>query len=265
MTTAQGEFLSIDHDDPLLLFRYRSLAGEARDWVKEIIVDSKLYLANPTTFNDPFDSRVHFSPDLSEKELERKGAELLRREYGLCRQQSRQAIRKANPPYDVQEFLAHMRRVVQQAVDRLCMLSMSSDPSNILMWSHYADCHRGICLVFDRNGLQPPFAEVLQVVYHEKFPLLDVFAGYDVIAKSLFQAKARDWSYEREWRAIDFDNRGLKLDFVPRALVGLIFGARTLSADMEEVRSWTRGRKEPLAFYQAKICDDRYGVRIVRV
>lgn len=71
---------------------------------------------------------------------------------------------------------------------------------NPLLWSHYADKHRGICLGFDvdRRGLCP-------VNYmEERSELPD--APTEEFASQLYSTKYAGWKYEQEWRVtIQFD------------------------------------------------------------
>ena len=46
---------------PARLYKYASLQADRLRWARDIIVDRRVYFANPTTFNDPFDCRFLFS------------------------------------------------------------------------------------------------------------------------------------------------------------------------------------------------------------
>jgi hypothetical protein len=65
---------------------------------------------------------------------------------------------------------------------------------NPLLWSHYADKHRGICLGFDvdERGLKP-------VKYVRRRPELLIPPTEESVNELLF-TKYRDWKYEEEWR-----------------------------------------------------------------
>lgn len=91
------------------------------------------------------------------------------------------------------------------------ILSLSELGDNILMWSHYAQQHRGICLEFERTASNilgmPEFT--LPVRYSIKAPIIDARRYRSAnseerkeIEHSLVLTKAADWTYEREWRVI---------------------------------------------------------------
>src|SRR5205085_3407282 len=79
--------------------------------------------------------------------------------------------------------------------DRYRVFCLTTKPTNILMWSHYADNHHGICLQFScRNSV---FLNALKVEYSEAYPLLDLTEDDDLLP---LLAKAVAWSYEDEYR-----------------------------------------------------------------
>ena len=94
------------------------------------------------------------------------------------------------------------------------ILSLSELADNILMWSHYAQQHRGICVEFKRassNILGMP-DHTSPVRYSIKAPTIDARSyriadseGKNEIELSLILTKAADWTYEREWRVIKYD------------------------------------------------------------
>jgi hypothetical protein len=87
-----------------------------------------------------------------------------------------------------------LRGFKAEMVERFGMICFSKHWRNPLLWSHYADKHRGICLGFDVDdrGLKP-------VAYANERPSLRVPPTMESINELLF-TKFRDWSYEEELR-----------------------------------------------------------------
>ena len=87
-----------------------------------------------------------------------------------------------------------------KAFDSRCgILCFSSVPDSMLMWSHYADAHRGIVLELEVSGLQ-------EVVYSEPPTIGEVAAslrnptwGMPSDNSMFYLRKRQDWSYEKEW------------------------------------------------------------------
>lgn len=97
----------------------------------------------------------------------------------------------------------------------ICCFSKRSD--SILMWSHYADDHKGVCIEFER-----PKKDFIDVRYSKKRNLFDLeyitrkYLGHLLsnemidkenknLIKSMikpFMTKSKDWAYEKEVRSI---------------------------------------------------------------
>ena len=81
------------------------------------------------------------------------------------------------------------------------LVCFSEDWTSPVMWSHYADKHKGICLGFDVRR-----SSVKQVDYKEKRLLPDLggseepFGLTEAHRDTLNRTKCHEWKYEREWR-----------------------------------------------------------------
>ena len=97
---------------------------------------------------------------------------------------------------------------------KVCSFSAVSD--SILMWSHYADNHRGFCLEYDvRNlGSDHPFRRFLYPVFYSELlydltpwaeklvdPSREDFNTHCLILGVLH--KFEGWRYENEWRLVE--------------------------------------------------------------
>jgi hypothetical protein len=100
----------------------------------------------PLDFNDPFDCNVailEFSKTRSSVD-EFKFA--LSAETNLSRRDKRQQVKRLN---DKQYFKKLYDYVVAEKVRKSKVTCFSREYTNTLMWSHYADQHRGVCLEFN--------------------------------------------------------------------------------------------------------------------
>ena len=143
---------------PSQLYRYRSVDGPAQARTQRIIETGLHYFASPTSFNDPFDCRPNFALDSDENSVR----EYL---YGMwarqaphmseeARKQEVDAIlqdpaRDPRIPENNMIFAAVYDSLVTAQIGVLCL---SEVKDSILMWSHYADCHHGVCLVYDTDN-----------------------------------------------------------------------------------------------------------------
>lgn len=104
------------------------------------------------------------------------------------------------PVYDTEE----VRQIFHKRVDdRLGMICMSKVPHEPLLWSHYADSHRGIALAFtfpENSGAE-------EVNYVRDRIAINLDAANDgcslkAVFERLLLQKHEGWSYEQEYRFI---------------------------------------------------------------
>lgn len=132
------------------------------------------------------------------------------------------------------------RRIQKNITARARVLSFSGgqdSAKNILMWSHYADSHRGACLQFDTRKWDPrknsPGYVVRNVRYSMKRPLVSLSRKAQQHTEPLNKiafTKHKNWSYEQEWRMVCSYNGDVYgdvyLEFPEEALTAIIFGLR---------------------------------------
>ena len=107
-------------------------------------------------------------------------------------------------------FLAQQEQLVSDLNQKFGILCFSSVFDSILMWSHYADSHRGIVL-----GVKVP--ELQEVAYTGLMSLDEIKSSvedttWEISRKNalFFLRKRPEWSYEKELRRVFFICRGMK-------------------------------------------------------
>lgn len=135
-------------------------------------------------------------------------------------------------------------------LDRHLVKCFTRDPTNTLMWAHYADNHQGVCIGFSfekltrptvngyylgnypvRYSSTPPLSIAHQNMSHEAIELL----GFDVM-----HTKSIHWAYEQEHRFyLDCSDFGTQygsclIDVGQDAVVDVIFGAKVAEATIQE-------------------------------
>jgi hypothetical protein len=97
----------------------------------------------------------------------------------------------------------------------ICITSLSETQRNLLMWSHYASQHKGVCIGYDADMLseEKEHYELKKVNYDTTIfdpEFLNDFENITDILSSdvnpfldrLVTTKSNDWSYEKEHRYI---------------------------------------------------------------
>jgi hypothetical protein len=126
---------------------------------------------------------------------------------------------------------------------------VSEIPDDILMWSHYADYHRGVCLEF--NGHAKLMQHAMQVSYtHDRPPIARDDSNVAKIEKTML-TKSMHWKYEREWRLIRYQQGPGIATFRPENLTGIIVGAQASMDIIKLVRGLNKARSVPLKLSKA--------------
>ncbi|EGR0465773.1 DUF2971 domain-containing protein [Vibrio cholerae] len=115
-----------------------------------------------------------------------------------------------NDPYEVfgAKGLSTINCGFTGVYDGCLVLSLSKDPNNLLMWSHYADGGAGFVLGLDLNSANCSHIKTLSeeftiddVQYEDELPNLN-----DIDPKQLFLTKPKCWKYEEEARILAISN-----------------------------------------------------------
>lgn len=154
-------------------------------------------------------------------------------------------------------------RKVTNSFGIVCFSGMLDNP---LMWSHYADNHRGICLMYmpdrDLSGLLSAHHEVRYSREYPRIRMVDLPKIGSVGVESLLLTKSNDWRYEYEYRLIRPFGARSSLSYSPNALVAIILGARISKEDEQEVVAWARVHSAKPLVHRAELQLGKFGVRI---
>lgn len=255
---------------PENFYKYRSLDGNALAFVERTICHDEIWLPAPSTFNDPFDCHPTFNLEATVDEMAPVYASVLRRHNPEWTDQKCLEAAKdlaANPVQSPasQEVLDFIQQGhVDEIKNRIGVLCLSENPNSSLMWAHYADSHRGVCLRFD--GFFPFFAEAQKVDYLPQRRRINPFRDKQMEAmEAALLNKCEDWKYEAEWRIVKYENGSGAYSFPTESLTGLIFGARISPHHESSIRQWAAGRDSPLQFFRARPSVGTYEIQIEQV
>jgi len=250
---------------PSVFYKYRSLSGKSRDHVRDAILNNNIHLADPASFNDPFDCAPAFSPTFTAE-----GAHALARRY-LARQHPRwseEKLEAAATSFAAQTKHADMAILAQGLRDGydtvrhwLALYCVSGTCTSALMWAHYADSHRGICMGFASD--KDIFAKAQAVTYSKVRYTVDPMHDSDEqrSVNSLL-LKSADWGYEQEWRYIDFESGPGKYQLVEPALREIVLGARISPQDEYRVMNWIDRLEHPPTVLRATVSPHHFKVDI---
>jgi hypothetical protein len=255
---------------PRRLFHYQRLV---EGHLIALLAKRTVKLSRPDAFNDPWDSRVHFSVPSDQPGLRRLRewlAEQNRKRFPQMPEAERR--RRAHEfmlnPARLRTNILEMER---RMYDGLCQLyrvyCLSEVCDSALMWAHYTGSHTGICLEFD--GLATPFIHAAKVNYRRTYPAFDLSGpGYEPLI-----TKSDVWTYEAEWRMIAEERQEAQaletiktddgfLTLPPGVLKSIIIGCLASKDSQELVASLVRTHARDVLVRRMTLGSDNYDLII---
>jgi len=219
---------------PRLLYKFRRLqTPEDTNHLREIIIRSELWLSSPNDFNDPFDMSVKFLFDASSA-VKRARIRKVLQDQGMKFREIERVV-----PRMVSKLNAeNLAKTPLRTISETGVCSFAGDPRNILMWSHYAANHEGLCLAFEIAGDPRTFLDALPVEYSVEYPVVNWVTDFDKndITKIVLR-KHKGWEYEKERRIIKLKNAHTRIKFRPEALRAIITGCRMKDDTLEKLKT----------------------------
>jgi len=248
---------------PKYLYKFEKLNVQTLRNLK----NAQVYFNTPTSFNDPFDCSVlEASVILGENEI----VEIYKRFLEANNKLSSFEINsiKDIPSDDINQIHEALEKNLKAQQDKMLTqrgcVCFSEVNDNILLWSHYTDGHKGICLEFDTSF--PLFAKVKEVKYSQKFPSMDpikmLFGNKDEISEEWLKplcTKYECWSYEKEWR-IFHEEPNIEYGYSVEALKSVYFGLSVNHTDLEIVCLTLLGQSKDVKFFKANKDKSKYAL-----
>lgn len=264
----RADIINCEQIIPRKLYKYYSV----NDNLFNLIRNHSCWFSKPSDFNDPFDCNLDISIGRNPKEIMHNmdKSSMLRLLYDALSQKGDDVIdagaRIIKKPFLLKNIINEIHKYyIDQNIGVFCL---SQDPANILMWSHYADSHKGICIEFDikRGGFF--YNNLLPVQYKRTYPKFEL-SDYHMEDDMMFTMHQRAictksflWKYEKEWRVIVDDGFGFK-EFDKNDVTKVIFGAKILDSEKDIITSlFNEKGYENVAFFQCKLSDHKYSLEI---
>jgi len=224
---------------PLALYRYCDLTGNGLEYFEDMMAHSRTKFSSPLHFNDPFDCRVRYDLRNKRDDVVACYAEyLIRTGTGDLEKAEREV------PIAITELEKWQEDRVQNISRGLAnsgMLCLTTSCDDLVMWTHYAKHHSGICVQFrlrDGSDLEQVdfFAQARAISYTNEAPLINwVLDERPVILQKVFFTKALPYCYEQEWRIVHYD-KSPNVKPIPKGIIAaVILGVNIQPHDKERV------------------------------
>jgi hypothetical protein len=134
----------------------------------------------------------------------------------------------------------------EQVANGLGVVCFSENNANLLMWSHYADSHKGICLIYEseeRPILKWKKYNYYKIKYRQNREIDVLKVGFENAFFSLLTTKSPDWEYEKEHRLITIKGPGPQKSRMA-SIKGIILGARIKENSIDILSAFFDALKE---------------------
>ncbi|WP_235525270.1 MULTISPECIES: DUF2971 domain-containing protein [unclassified Sphingomonas] len=281
---------------PRRLYKYRNFSNRTLS----MLIDDTVYFADPTTFNDPLDTKPALAADIDNAALETILARLIE-DRTVAEMSAAAKTLRYRGPKTLDHIARHGRKAAQRGLADLRYNATDpeyeiEDPERFLlgyyvqeellrrydkgvfslvaratcplMWSHYGDQHRGLCIGYS----VPPAAtsNVRKMRYGgsrlvQASAVAAMLGGDDAARRrvddDVLLRKAKPWIYEREWRLIG--SRGEQNS--PLELEEIVFGMRCATAVKYSVVQALAQRSRAVGFFEIREQRDSFALARHRI
>lgn len=290
------------------LYKYRQLYS--KDGNGKIIKDDKgeikldeytmnmlkigeIYFSNPNDFNDPFDCFFPYSSEVTEEQL----IEFLRSSQDKKFTSEIRSLIVKDYDVDFSRFLEDWSKlgnttedIRKNFIETLRIFCLAKSKKNILMWSHYAQKHEGICIGIQTHKEKEilgmylktkenqsnnkacsnvnTFCKVVKVKYSDTnivIPPVNIFTTAPEDLKNFIYSKSKLWKYENEYRIPLYDNNVTEENLTyldPEDIRKIYFGLKTpeevIKKTIKELKENNPSNFKNIKFYKMEIKEGYY-------
>ena len=212
----------------MIIYKYTGIS----DNLDDSLVNGRLFFNNPQNFNDPFDCNFLLETHCSAQEKTEYIMNSMNGQ-GFSQEQIDEAVNKVlNNPNSWDNLINDAK---ERFLNRIGVCCFSKTNENPLLWAHYSDKHKGVCLVFDTSRSPDFFSRTYSIKYRSNYPRINFIQDRSRFDE-LILTKSIDWIYEQEVRVMK-DTGGQLYDFDKTSLVGIIFGSKTGIGEITRIKA----------------------------
>lgn len=275
MTTLSKEAIEFLGNIPQPLFKYRQWTEPyaEKQYQRRILTDNELYLASAEQFNDPFDATLPFkyredqlTPDNIFLKLWQSGRELF---PGLsepelmqkCYEQQ-QSGRFESGAYWKENY----EKFKEDNFKNFGILSLTSKKDNLLMWSHYANSHKGFCIGFDKYHLWDLIGGTLgPVMYQTEFPTAGLFDENETALTTLIMTKSPEWEYEDEYRFSKVFAAKQIFQFPSEAVLEIVLGYKMPNEEKDAIVALAKEKFPNAKLFQSQMSLEKFKLDMIPI
>jgi hypothetical protein len=225
---------------PNILFKFHN----DNPYLENLLRENKLFYTNYLRFNDPFELRYKL------KRIPKKQIHDFYFAFSLS------VKRRVSG----QELYPMIEDIFKDMLGEIGIVCLTAIPDNILMWAHYANCHQGVCLMFDVTK-DKMFTRVNPIIYSDSIAEVDISKYILEETVKIITTKSAHWKYELEWRGVKIDGEGA-YSFEAEALAGIIFGAKMEQSRKAYYAGLIKELGLKIRLYEAELSNHLYKINL---
>lgn len=143
--------------------------------------------------------------------------------------------------------------------------SLSTKENDILMFAHYGDEFKGMCVKYDLSKAKDENLRELFPIAYAKKPFLSIRPNQLKATPYLFLKKSEVWKYENEWRFIricsDTFNKQQEVT-LKDCIKAVYLGMRMEKAKQEHIKEICKKKK--FDCYKVKLNEEKYELEVIK-
>jgi Protein of unknown function (DUF2971) len=246
---------------------------------KLVLENSSIRCTQPAALNDPFESVPNLSQyrEKTEEKATKVAKELFEKEAGY---EVPDEILSQLVSHTMLELNKHLENFPNVIGESMLMLCLTKKNNNSLMWSHYADSHKGIAIGFDsesqflKHNNGKVNSGLREVKYSEERENGLISLDAQEIER-LFFTKSLDWKYEEELRiyyhpsGADDDTKefeGFKLylfKFPKECVKEIVFGYKISEQNRNEIAEMVSKTYSEVELFETRLNDTKFNLDVI--
>lgn len=265
------------------LYRYNPFKEGYSKELFESLLKGSICFSNPANFNDPWDCRPFYNTEILNNSVEYdkhvQWFERIDRERYPHKKESVRIAQIDALRDNVSgrfKLESHIYELSEQMWEVWCkkyrIYCLTEHNDSILMWAHYGDNHKGICLEF---AVKPFFITAIKIKYEKRYPIYKIYN--EELEKELrpFITKYDMWQYEDEFRMFSTEwpekvmdypqSKNSCLSFPTKTLKAVIVGCKMPVKDIEKVKCLILKSRLKVALKKAEMVPNEYKLEIKEI
>ena len=246
---------------PKVLYKYRNWSDVLH---KTILSQQIVFMANPSTFEDPLDCKLVKRFDLLTDE------QLFQVYLTHSEKNNSSFTAEGHYQYAVDSFKQspmhnneHIKQLqfnhLVEFFKRFGVLSLTANPFNNMMWTKYSDKNKGFCVGFNSDEMFQHLGGGGRVLYYDELPIILPTDDFSIEHRKQVFSKEKKWEFEEEYRTHKFypyeaSTIDRSIILPKRCFKEVIFGNSISETDRDEIIALCKSQELEVVFkYQNNV------------